>query len=127
GPLVLAAKTDTAQMLGLLADDSRGGHIAKADQVSLTEIPHSVVSNANLAEQVAIISPQGLRFRLKNLQVRTEATEMQLMPFYKLYDGSYIINWPKLNSSSDFAERHVIYERSDHRRKLNASTVNRGH
>ncbi len=127
GPLVLAAKTDTAQMLGLLADDSRGGHIAKGDQVSLTEIPHLVVSNANLAEQVEMISPQDLRFRLKNLQVRTEATEMELMPFYKLHDSRYIIYWPKVNSSSELAERLVKYERDDYQRKLNAITVDQVH
>ena len=127
GPIVLAAKTDTTQMLGLLADDSRGGHIAKGDQAPLTEIPHLVASNANLEDQVEMISPQELRFLLKNLQVKTQTTEMELMPFYKLHDSRYIIYWPKVNSSSELAQRLIRYERDDYQRKLNAITVDLVH
>ncbi|WP_160066737.1 glycoside hydrolase family 127 protein [Sphingobacterium bovisgrunnientis] len=123
GPVVLAAKTNVENMTGLLADDSRGGHIAKGDQVSLTEIPHLVSNSAALEEKVEMVSPRDLRFKLNSLQVKNTETQMELMPFYKLHDSRYIIYWPKVNSSNELAERLVKYERDNYQRRLNAITV----
>ena len=127
GPLVLAAKTDTTRMIGLLADDSRGGHIAKGDQVPLTEIPHLVTSTVSLADQVELISAKELRFRLKSLQVKNENTQMELMPFYQLHDSRYMLYWPRVNSSVELADRLVQYEQDNYQRKLNAITVDQIH
>src|SRR5690606_4766201 len=123
GPVVLAAKTNAENMTGLLADDSRGGHIAKGDQVSLTEIPHLVSNSAALEENVEMVSPRDLRFKLNSLQVKNTETQMELMPFYKLHDSRYIIYWPKVDSSNELAERLVKYERDNYQRRLNAITV----
>ncbi|HLS36636.1 MAG TPA: glycoside hydrolase family 127 protein [Sphingobacterium bovisgrunnientis] len=123
GPVVLAAKTNVENMTGLLADDSRGGHIAKGDQVSLTEIPHLVSNSAALEENVEMVSPRDLRFKLNSLQVKNTETQMELMPFYKLHDSRYIIYWPKVDSSNELAERLVKYERDNYQRRLNAITV----
>ena len=123
GPVVLAAKTNADNMTGLLADDSRGGHIAKGDQVSLTEIPHLVSNSAALEEKVEMVSPRDLRFKLNSLQVKNTETQMELMPFYKLHDSRYIIYWPKVDSSNELAERLVKYERDNYQRRLNAITV----
>lgn len=123
GPVVLAAKTNADNMTGLLADDSRGGHIAKGDQVSLTEIPHLVSNSAALEEKVEMVSPRDLRFKLNSLQVKNTDTQMELMPFYKLHDSRYIIYWPKVDSSNELAERLVKYERDNYQRRLNAITV----
>lgn len=123
GPVVLAAKTNAENMTGLLADDSRGGHIAKGDQVSLTEIPHLVSNSAALEEKVEMVSPRDLRFKLNSLQVKNTETQMELMPFYKLHDSRYIIYWPKVDSSNELAERLVKYERDNYQRRLNAITV----
>src|SRR5690606_26624005 len=125
GPIVLAAKTDTMNMTGLLADDSRGGHIAKGDQVSMTEIPHLVTSTPHA--EVEMISAKDLRFKLKNLQVKNEPTQMELMPFYQLHDSRYIIYWPRVESSNELAERLVKYEKDNLQRKTNALTVDQIH
>ncbi len=123
GPVVLAAKTDTSRMLGLLADDSRGGHIAKGDQVSMTEIPHLVSQASTLEEHVEMVSPRDLRFQLNSLQVKNQPTQMELIPFYQLHDSRYIIYWPKVESSSELEQKLVKYERDDYQRRINALTV----
>lgn len=125
GPIVLAAKTNDDNMTGLVADDSRGGHIAKGDQVSMTEVPHLVTSAVD--EQVEMISAKDLRFKLNNLQVKNQPTEMELMPFYQLHDSRYIIYWPRVESSNELAERLVKYEKDNLQRKTNALTVDQIH
>ncbi|MCA5003809.1 glycoside hydrolase family 127 protein [Sphingobacterium sp. WQ 366] len=121
GPIVLAAKTNDTNMTGLIADDSRGGHIAKGDQISMTEIPHLVTSTPN--EQVEMVSAKDLRFKLKSLQVKNQATQMELMPFYQLHDSRYIIYWPRVESSNQLTEQLVKYEKDNRQRRLNTITV----
>lgn len=125
GPIVLAAKTTDSNMAGLVADDSRGGHIAKGDQIPMTEIPHLVTSTLN--EQVEMISAKELRFKLNNLQLKNQSTEMELMPFYQLHDSRYIIYWPRVESNQALADQMMKYERDDQQRKLNAISVDQIH
>ncbi|WP_256464381.1 DUF4986 domain-containing protein [Mucilaginibacter sp. SMC90] len=42
GPIVLAAIIDTTDMPGLLADDSRMGHVAQGRQLPLKDMPFFV-------------------------------------------------------------------------------------
>lgn len=105
GPIVLAAKTDTVAMTGLLADDSRGGHIAKGPQMPATDIPVLVGTLAELKDRPSLISPRELRFRLAHTFVGNQELSQELIPFYQLHDSRYIIYWPQVDNNEALRQK----------------------
>lgn len=99
GPVVLAG-TSTSQddIVGLLADDSRGGHIAKGRQVAATDIPLLVGDKENLAQSIDLISAKELRFALKAQNLKGEPQTQMLQPFSQIHDARYQIYWPYVES-----------------------------
>ncbi|MFD2599672.1 beta-L-arabinofuranosidase domain-containing protein [Sphingobacterium corticis] len=99
GPVVLAG-TSTSQddIVGLLADDSRGGHIAKGRQVAATDIPLLVGDKDNLAQSIDLISAKELRFALKAQNLKGEPQTQILQPFSQIHDARYQIYWPYAES-----------------------------
>lgn len=95
GPIVLAAKTDTADQLGLFADDSRGGHIAKGKQVPLQEIPLLVSNPDSMLSLLKPIDGKPLTFHLSGLAPKKFASGMELTPFFRLAESRYILYWPQ--------------------------------
>lgn len=93
GPIVLAAKTDTTNMKGLFADDSRGGHIASGSQYPLEQMPMFVSANSDLASYVKPVSGKPLVFTASELIYQDKYKNLELIPFYKLHDSRYMIYW----------------------------------
>ncbi|QBQ40802.1 glycosyl hydrolase [Sphingobacterium psychroaquaticum] len=112
GPIVLAAKTDTAAMAGILADDSRGGHIAKGPQIAAQDIPVLVGPAAELKEFPSLISPRGLRFRLAHTFVGDQEVPQELIPFYQLHDSRYIIYWPQVDNREALRQKDSDLQQS---------------
>lgn len=78
GPIVLAAKTSTDDLVGLFADDSRMGHETKG---KLYPIMNSYALVGNADQYVSRVKPAGnLTFSLDSLT---------LQPFYELHDARY--------------------------------------
>lgn len=98
GPIVLASVSGTAQMDGLLADDSRGGHIAKGPQVPLREVPMLIGDKESLNKNPELISAKELRFALNNVYHNKQVGQRELVPFYQIHDARYIIYWPQAES-----------------------------
>ncbi|MCD8101451.1 MAG: glycoside hydrolase family 127 protein [Alistipes sp.] len=92
GPVVLASPAGTADMTGLFADDSRGGHIAHGPKIPLHKLPWITGDDV----PVRRTGGQGLRFAMK-----TSAGEVELLPFYELHESRYIIYWPTFESGYD--------------------------
>ncbi|GAB3573719.1 glycoside hydrolase family 127 protein [Spirosoma luteolum] len=78
GPIVLAAKTTTADLTGLFADDSRMGHETKGRLYPLTRAHALVGDSATYLAQLKPVAP--LRFSLDSLT---------LQPFYEVHDARY--------------------------------------
>ena len=95
GPIVLAAKTDTADQLGLFADDSRGGHIAKGKQIPLQEMPLLVSNPDSMLSLLKPIDGKPLTFHLSGLAPKKFASGMELTPFFRLAESRYILYWPQ--------------------------------
>ena len=96
GPIVLAAKTDTADMPGLFADDSRMGHVANGKKIPLQDVPFFVSDNTDLASQITPVAGKPFTFSAANLIYPASAKSLELIPFYKLHDSRYVIYWQKL-------------------------------
>lgn len=126
GPIVLAAKTDTAEMTGLFADESRGGHIAHGKQVPLREIPIVMGQREELAD-LPRRNPKspGLQFSLSDFYPATAGNEMELIPFYQLHESRYILYWPYATPHEAAMLQEKIELEEQESIRLDALTVDR--
>jgi uncharacterized protein len=94
GPIVLAAETDTSDMKGLFADDSRMGHSPSGKQIPLNEVPRLVSANADLVPFVKPVAGKPMTFKLPELIYQDKFKNLELIPFYKIHESRYVIYWP---------------------------------
>jgi uncharacterized protein len=103
GPLVMAAKTDTAELEGLFADDSRMGHVAKGTKYPLENAPMLVGSVDDLVARLIVEkSDESIVIPLNDLVSPVSYQDLKLVPFYQIHDARYILYWPY----SDSAQYH---------------------
>ncbi|MQM26262.1 beta-L-arabinofuranosidase domain-containing protein [Glycomyces albidus] len=87
GPVLLAARTGDDHLDGLLADDSRMGHVARGPLYGFADVP--IVADLPADE---VLTRQGpLRYRLATAD---PAGEVELVPFHELHDSRYTVYWP---------------------------------
>ncbi|WP_223598813.1 glycoside hydrolase family 127 protein [Chryseobacterium sp. GVT01B] len=100
GPVVLAAKYGTENQQGLLADDSRGGHIAHGPQVPLNEIPVILGNPSEVLSHVTPLNNKPLNFAVKGLYPSEKFGEgLCLVPFYSIQAERYIMYWPQADKN----------------------------
>ncbi len=90
GPIVLSAKTDTTDLVGLYADDSRMGHIAQGPMRPLEEAPAIISETKDFSEQVHPIANKPLHFWI---DVEGDK-KLELQPFFEVHDARYMVYWP---------------------------------
>jgi DUF1680 family protein len=100
GPIVLAAVIDTANMSGLLADDSRIGHVAQGKQYPLQQMPMFVSNSSDDASAVEAVGGTPLTFTAANLIYPAKYRSLKLVPFYKIQDAGYVVYWQKESPES---------------------------
>ncbi len=92
GPIVLAAKTDTTNMIGLYADDSRGGHIAHGEKYPLQNMPVILSEPDQILEKIKPVEGESLTFTIDNLEPE-KYSNLQLIPFFRLHESRYVLYW----------------------------------
>lgn len=96
GPVVLAAPYGKENQQGLLADDSRGGHIAHGPQIPLNEIPVIEGNASELLNHVQPVNGKDLSFSINGLYPSDKFGKgLQLVPFYTIQEERYILYWPQ--------------------------------
>lgn len=106
GPVVLAAATGTENLDGIIANDSRMGHVAHGALISREEAPVMIVDNANWTSQIVPVNNEPLTFEFHRLLHPESANALKLIPFYRLHDARYIIYW-EVSSSDELAEKQA--------------------
>lgn len=105
GPVLLAARNGDSRLDGLLADDSRMGHVAHGPLMSLGDVP--IVPDLPAAD---VLEPEGpLRYRLATAD---PAGTVELEPFHGLHDARYTVYWP-VAEPSRIAERRAALAAAD--------------
>ena len=104
GPVVLAAATGTNNLDGIIADDSRMGHVAHGALVSREKAPVMILNNDNWTEKIVPVNGEPLTFKMNNLLYPQSANELELIPFYRLHDSRYIIYW-EVATPDEFAQK----------------------
>lgn len=89
GPIVLAAKCGKENMVGMFADDSRGGHIAKGPKTPFSEVPIVASDDAKLLSDIIPVDGKPLHFKMNTL-----SGQVELEPFYGIHESRYTIYWP---------------------------------
>jgi DUF1680 family protein len=93
GPIVLAAKTGTEQMTGLVAGSGRWEHLAAGPKLPPEEAPKLVGSEAAVVNDIRQAANEPLTFRAESVIRPPEASRLDLIPFFRLHDARYMIYW----------------------------------
>ncbi|MFL5748057.1 MAG: beta-L-arabinofuranosidase domain-containing protein [Niastella sp.] len=93
GPIVLAAKTDTSNLVGLKADGSRMGHVAGGPLYPIDKAPMIITHQSDPALQLQPVKDQPLHFTAAELIYPADYKNLTLQPFYTVHDARYMIYW----------------------------------
>lgn len=126
GPVVLAATYGTENQQGLIADDSRGGHIAHGPQIPLNEIPVILGNNQEVINNVKPVENKILTFSLTGLYPEEKFGKgFQLVPFYKIQEERYILYWPQADQDKIESIQKKKADEEAETRKLDLITVDK--
>lgn len=96
GPVVMAAVTDSTDLDGLWADDSRMGHVADGKFYPIDEAPVLVGNVSSLTE---LEPTDQFTFDLAGKFHSEVYKDLNLVPFYKIHEARYMMYWPVTDSS----------------------------
>jgi uncharacterized protein len=99
GPILLGAKTGTEDLAGLVADDSRWGHIANGTLLPLDKAPVIVSDRASITSKLTPVAGKPLTFTAPALFVTKADSALVLEPFYKIHDSRYMMYWMTLTKT----------------------------
>ena len=91
GPIVLAAKTDTANLDNLYKND--GFQFAKGKIYPIAEAPMIVTSDKDFASKLKPVKEKNLTFTATDFIYPIKFKNLELIPFYKLHDARYMMYW----------------------------------
>jgi uncharacterized protein len=98
GPVLLAAKTGTEDLKGLIADDGRWGQIASGKKLPLNEAPIIVDDNINsLITELTPVKGKPLNFTASPIKMVNPVTVV-FEPFFKIHDSRYMMYWMALSN-----------------------------
>lgn len=122
GPIVLAAATDTTNLQGLRADDSRMGHIAHGPLYPIEEAPVLVSDQKNIVNAIKPVKGKTLTFTAANVYPQ-QFKNIELVPFFQIHDARYVIYWPFTTADSLELRNKAIQEQEKQKLALDAITV----
>ncbi|GAO30231.1 glycoside hydrolase family 127 protein [Geofilum rubicundum] len=125
GPLVLAAPVGNEDTDGLIADDSRMGHIAHGKLISRKEAPVLITDDQNWSDQVLAIDGEALTFSTGDLLYPESARDLKLIPFYKIHDQRYILYWNTTSTEELALQQQLLKEQEEAAMALEAETIDR--
>lgn len=108
GPILLAAKTGTEDLRGLVADDDRWAHIASGKLLPITEAPFSIGSREEIQTKLDNMQPvpgESFAFTVPGLFRQKEYDNLVFQPFFRLHDSRYIMYWMSMT-----AEEYTTYQ-----------------
>ncbi|WP_051464534.1 glycoside hydrolase family 127 protein [Pseudoxanthomonas suwonensis] len=93
GPLMLAARTGTEDLEGLVADDGRGSHIAPGPYLPLDGAPMLVGERERLASAIVPVPGEPLLFNADALVQPASFRGLRLEPLHRIHDARYMAYW----------------------------------
>jgi uncharacterized protein len=103
GPIVLAARTGTEQLDGLVAGDGRMAHVSPGPYLPLDAAPMLVGDPATLADRIRPVTARPMTFTATDIIRPAQAHDLELVPFFRVHDSRYIVYWRAV-APSDYAK-----------------------
>lgn len=99
GPILLAAKTGTEDLTGLVADDSRWGHIASGEKLPVTKAPIIVEDDlSEIGDKLVPVENKPMFFTAPELKMENKS-DLVFEPFYRIHDARYMMYWMALSNA----------------------------
>ncbi|TWU00064.1 Non-reducing end beta-L-arabinofuranosidase [Botrimarina colliarenosi] len=99
GPIVLAAKTGTEDLDGLIADEARMAHVAAGPLEPTNEAPMLIGAAEEVTQQLRPVAGKPLTFTLADA-IRPDAFDgIELTPFFRVHDARYMLYWRQLTEA----------------------------
>ena len=122
GPIVLAAKTDTTDLVGLIADGSRMGHIANGKLYPLEEAPSFIIDDYKNIE-LSKIEDKPLTFKFDTEIIPEKYKGITLEPFYRIHDARYEVYFPYATPEEYAAKQAELKKKEEERLALESQTI----
>lgn len=98
GPILLAAKSGTEDLKGIVADDSRWGHIASGEKLPVATAPVLIEDDLSaIAGKLSRVEGAPMSFSMQNLKM-INGSDLLLEPFSGIHDSRYIMYWMSLTT-----------------------------
>ncbi len=89
GPILLGAQTGTEDLKGLIADDSRWGHIPSGEKLPIDKAPIIIEDDlSDIGNKLVPVKGKPLFFTAPNLKM-ANPINVVFEPFYRIYDARY--------------------------------------
>lgn len=99
GPILLGAKTGKDDLTGLVADNSRWGHIAGGKLLPLDKAPILIEDDrSKLVDKLVPVAGKPLTFTFSGLNIANNPSTLELEPFFKIHDSRYMMYWMNLSN-----------------------------
>jgi hypothetical protein len=98
GPILLGAKTGTEDLKGLIANDSRWGHIPGGKKLPVDKAPIFIEDNlSSITNDLVPVKNEPLNFTLHDVKM-VNPINVKLQPFYTIHDARYMMYWMALSN-----------------------------
>jgi hypothetical protein len=125
GPIVLAAATDSSNLIGLWADDSRWGHKSSGKLYPIEETPMVVSSSDDLTLNMHAIPGKLLSYNLDIRSYKGIESRIEIKPFFEIYESRYIIYWPVVTPQGVEIKKAEIEHKEKQMQALDANTIDK--
>jgi DUF1680 family protein len=99
GPILLAAKSGTEDLKGVIADDSRWAHIPSGEKLALDKAPIIVDDNIqSITNDLVPVKDKPLHFTMAGIKM-VNPIDVELQPFYQVHNARYMMYWMALTNS----------------------------
>ncbi len=99
GPILLGAKTGSEDLKGLVANDSRWGHIAGGEKLPVDKAPIIIEDDfAKIADKLVPVKNKPFTFTAPGLKL-VNPVKLEFEPFYQIHDARYMVYWMALTTN----------------------------
>ena len=124
GPIMLAMKTGTEDLVRLIADDSRFGQLAVGKKLPVDKAPILINNDLEaIANQLQPVASKPLHFTISTKMENEIRNE--LMPFFELHDARYMMYWLALSEDSYKSYLDKLAKEEQERQALEARTTDK--